>query len=143
SHGAPFISPTFAGANQILTGNRLALIAINVTGGASRDVVPFNGRIPNPQDPAPSPDGIRYAFSDFCGGTGLNLYIARIDGSTGDTCANAIGIGGDYNLVSADWGPAGFIAAEIKSNTHGIVIIDAKTFRSTWLGLQNAGRNPA
>jgi len=142
-YGSPFISPAFAGAHQILTGNRLALIGIDPTDGTTREVVPITGRIPNPQDPAPSPDGVRYAFSDFCGGTGLNLFIARIDGSTGDTCGNAVAIGAGQNLVSADWGQAGYIAAELQGGGHGIVIVDEKTLVPTTLGAGSAGRNPA
>jgi len=139
--GQPFISPAFAGANQILAGSRVELIAINLADGTLRDVVPNAGRVPRPQDPAPSPDGIRYAFSDVCGGTGLNLFIARIDGTTGDTCANAVGVVPSVNLLSADWGPAGFIAAEIQGNAHGVIVIGESTFGQ--IETLPSARNPA
>jgi hypothetical protein len=140
--GLPLFSPVFAGANQILAGSRVALVALDLTDGSSREVVPITGRIPNPQDPTPSPDGIRYAFSDYCGPPGLNLYIARIDGTTGDTCANALPIAPSYNLISADWGQNGYIAAEIQG-THGLVVIDDKTFAVGQLGVAPKGRNPS
>jgi hypothetical protein len=135
-------TPAFAGSDEVLTGNRVSLIGVSLKDASVRDVVPITGRIPNPQDPAPSPDGLRYAFSDFCGGAGLQLFVARLDGSTGDTCDAALHVAPDRGLVSAEWGPSGYIAAEILADPHGIVLADDESFMMTDLPTVRGARNP-
>jgi len=134
-----FLSPVYNGNHEVLVGTRSVLVGIDTITGARRELVPFSGRIPNPQDPSPAPDGKRYVFSDYCGS--LGLYIARLDGSTGDTCGAALPIPTAQSLISADWGGHGFIAAEIKDPGHGVLLIDDVTFESGTLGVR-AARNP-
>jgi dipeptidyl aminopeptidase/acylaminoacyl peptidase len=138
---AQALSPAFIGDKEIIFGTRMSMIAVDIDSGATRDVVPITGRIPNPQDPAPAPDGARYAYSDYCGG-GLSLYIGRTDGLTGDTCESAKAVGGG-SLISADWGKDGYLAAEIKDAPGGIVMIEEDTFLVAPLIDTLGGRNPA
>ena len=138
---AQALSPAFVAENEIIFGTRVSMIAVDIETGATRDVVPLTGRIPNPQDPAPAPDGDRYAYSDHCEG-GLGLYIGRTDGLTGDTCESAKAVGGG-SLVSADWGRYGYLAAEIKDAPGGIVMIQDGTFMVAPLIDSLGGKNPA
>lgn len=135
-----YLSPVFNGADEILVGTRTSLVGIDLVNGAVRDVVPITGRIPNPQDPSIAPDGVRYVFSDFCG-VGLGLYVARVDGSTGDTCANAQPIATGHRMVSADWGDGGYIAAEIDEAGRGVLFADDTDFSVSALDAPGA-RNP-
>ena len=113
-YGQPWLSPEFASDTLVLTGSGSALVAYHLDTNTSCAVVPLNGRIPNPRDPSPAPDGIRYVFSDFCGDA-PQLYIGRIDGSTGDTCLGAFRLATvDGGVESPDWGPFGMIAGETK-----------------------------
>ena len=109
--------------------------------GRVRDVVPITSRIPNPRDPSIAPDGARYVFSDYCG-SGLGLYVARVDGTTGDTCAAALAIDTGHTMVGADWGASGFIAAEVSEPAHGVLLIDDTTFSVASTRIAG-GRNPA
>ena len=138
---AQALSPAFLGDSEIIFGTRSSMIAVDIATGTTRDVVPITGRIPNPQDPAPAPDGSRYAYSDYCGG-GLSLYIGRSDGLTGDTCESAKALGGG-NLISADWGKSGYLAAEVDDAPGGIVMIQEDTFVFAPLMDTMGGRNPA
>ncbi len=138
---AQALSPAFIGDKEIIFGTRISMIAVDIDTGATRDVVPINGRIPNPQDPTPAPDGIRYAYSDYCGG-GLTLFVGRTDGLTGDTCESAKALGGG-DLISADWGKYGYLAAEIKDAPGGIVLIQDGTFMVAPLIDAIGGKNPA
>jgi WD40 repeat protein len=137
-----YLAPVFNGPNEILVGSGLSLVGIDLSSGDIRDLVPLTGRIPNPQDPSPAPDGIRYVFSDFCGVEGIGLYVARLDGSSGDTCAGAVAIQTGHRMISADWGPQGFIAAEIDSTSHGVLFIDDTDFSVTPF-TSIGSRNPA
>ena len=134
-----YLSPVYNGSREILVGTGMSLVGIDTETGAVRDLVPITGRIPNPQDPSPAPDGKRYVFSDYCGR--LGLYIARIDGSTGDTCGAALPIPTTQTVVSADWGAQGFIAAEIHDQGHGVLLIDDVDFKIATLDVRTA-RNP-
>jgi hypothetical protein len=135
-----YLSPSFNGADEILVGTRMSLVGIELSTGNIRDLVPITGRIPNPQDPSKAPDGLRYVFSDHCG-LGLRLYVARLDGSSGDTCSGALAIETEQAMISADWGGHGYIAAEIK-DARGVLLIDDTDFSVTPFGATGA-RNPA
>lgn len=138
---AQYLSPVFTASGELLIGTGMSIVGLNLESGAQRELVPFTGRIPNPQDPTPAPDGIRYAFSDYC--AGLSLFIGRIDGSTGDTCQNGRPVPDSASLISADWGKFGFIAAEVDSPEHGVVLIDDRTFGASPLANAPGARNPA
>jgi dipeptidyl aminopeptidase/acylaminoacyl peptidase len=138
---AQSLSPTFVSNSEIMVGTRAAILAVDVHTGATRDVVPLTGRIPNPQDPTVAPDGLRYAFSDFCG-VGLSLFIARVDGSTGDTCQSARAVGGG-NVVSADWGKSGYIAAQISDAPGGILLVQDSSLRVAPLVDTEGAKNPS
>lgn len=134
---AQALSPAFVSDSEIVVATGSAMLAVNVDTLAVRDLVPFNGRIPNPRDPAPGPDGIRYAFTDYCAGQAL--FIGRLDGSTGDTCASAklLPTGAAF---SADWGQHGYIAAESAS---GLVLVDDGKLEAFSLPGSSGARNPA
>jgi len=117
----PFTWSAFAANDLVLVGNEYNLIGIDIVTLDQYDVVPFNGRIPNPSSPSIGPDGTHYAFSDYCGEK-KTLFIARTDGKTGDTCANALHLAPYVDgLISASWGPTGYIASETKQ--HDIVLV--------------------
>jgi hypothetical protein len=135
-------APVFNGNDELLLTEHTALIAIDLNDFSRRDVMPSSGRIPMPVDPAPGPDGVRYAYADYCMGS-MSLYIGRIDGSTGDTCANATSIGYDQELVGADWGAFGYIAAHLSTGNHGLVLIDEQELSVSTLPAERGARNPA
>lgn len=137
---AQYLSPVFTDSGELLIGTRMSIVALDLASGVRRELVPFNGRIPNPQDPTPAPDGVRYAFSDYC--SGLSLYVARIDGTTGDTCDNARKVPGSEELTAADWGKFGYIAAELAGPEHGVVLIDDRNFSMSRLANAPGARNP-
>ena len=137
-----FFSPFFNGPHEVIVSTGLSILGINLESGAQRDLVPITGRIPTPQDPTPEPGGVRYAFTDSCGGA-LDLFIGRLDGTTGDTCAAAFRVPSvPSGLAAADWGPYGFIAAE-SAGDKGIVLINDKDFSNSSLSNVPFGRNPA
>ena len=138
-----FYAPIFSSPDEILVSDRNSMVGVNIESRALRQVVPITNRIPRPEDPAPAPDGLRYAFSDYCGPGGPQLFIARIDGSTGDTCNAALTVAPDYSLASADWGSYGYIVAEVLTGSRGIMLIDDKQFSASLLESAPAGRNPA
>jgi len=106
-----FRAPTFSTESEILVGNAIVLLGLNLVDETERAVVPLTSRIPNPQDPSVAPDGERYVFTDYCNG-GQRLFVGRVDGTTGDTCAAALPLDNSFgSLVSASWGPSGVIAA--------------------------------
>jgi hypothetical protein len=135
-------APTFVGNDELFVSLHTSLIAIDLLDFTTRDVMPTSGRIPNLQDPAPAPDGIRYAYTDYCGG-GLSLYIGRLDGTTGDTCQNATSIAGGSELVGADWGAFGYIAAHRDSDARGLVLIDDQELSVSELPAVRGARNAA
>ncbi|MEI9940466.1 MAG: hypothetical protein WDO69_24900 [Pseudomonadota bacterium] len=117
----PYTWSAFDSDTLLLVGNSASLVGIHTDTLAQYDVVPFNSRIPNPASPSISPDRTRYVFSDYCGGQN-QLYIARVDGKTGDTCANAMPLASSSDgLISASWGPTGYAAAE--TTHHDIVLV--------------------
>lgn len=138
---AQYLSPVFTSSNELLIGTGMSVVAFDLVRATQRELVPFTGRIPNPQDPTPAPDGIRYAFTDYCAG-GLALYVARVDGSTGDTCDNARSVPGGQGLTSADWGNFGYIAAELAGPEHGVALIDDREFSVSMLADAPGARNP-
>ncbi len=138
---AQYLSPVFTATGELLIGTGMSIVGFDLETGAQRELVPFTGRIPNPQDPTPAPDGIRYAFTDYC--AGLSLFIGRIDGTTGDTCQNGRPVTDSASLISADWGKFGYIAAEIDGPDHGVVLIDDRNFSASPLANAPGARNPA
>lgn len=138
---AQYLSPTFTRSGSLLIGTRMSIVGLDLQTGVHRELVPFTGRIPNPQDPTPAPDGVRYAFSDYC--AGLSLFVARVDGTTGDTCDNARSVPGTYDLISADWGNFGYIAAEQRGSEHGVMLINENDFAIMPLADAPGARNPA
>jgi hypothetical protein len=142
-----YSSPVFASADLVLVGNGGALIAISVSDGTNRDVVPVTTRIPNPIHPSASPDGLRFVFQDYCGPDRPNVFVANIDGSTGDTCeaATELGVGASPYLVDPPsfggpaWGPFGLVAAE---SEEGVVLLPeqggpAVAVLNEWAGRQH------
>ncbi len=135
-------APTFFGDDEIVLNEHTSLIAINLNDFARRDVMPSSGRIPIPSDPSMAPDGIRYAYSDYCGGA-AGMYIGRVDGSTGDTCANATRILYNEQLVGADWGPFGKIAGHLMTDGYGLVMVDDESLEASPFGALRGARNPS
>lgn len=134
--------PAFFSDDELALGTGTELIAINVETLALRKLTPLTGRIPNPQDPSPSPDGERYVYADRCDGV-LSLFIGRVDGSSGDSCKDAARIPVDSELVGTDWGPSGFIAASHADRAQGIVLIDDESYEISEPSAAKGGRNPA
>jgi len=115
-----FTRPVFAGSDLLLVASLTTIIGIDLGTLAQHDLVPFTGRIPNPYSPSVGPDGERYVFGDLC--SGFSLFIARTDGTTGDTCANAMPLARLVDPPStASWGPTGYVAAE--TYKHNIVLV--------------------
>lgn len=138
----PWTWSAFASSNLLLVGNEMSLIGVNTDTLTQYDIVPFNGRLPEPQSPSVSPDGTLLTFSDYCGEQ--ELYVARVDGRTGDTCANAFPLASyGTGLIAASWGPNGYIAAE--THDHDIVVLaaDGSPGTRTLAGTASAERNPA
>lgn len=135
-------APTFFNDDEIALSTGTELIAIDLQTFRVREVMPLSGRIPNPQDPSPAPDGERYAYADRCGGS-LSLYIGRTDGSSGDSCVGATQIPAQFEFVAPAWGPSGYIAAARSAVTHGLVLFDDQTFEMTDLLGAEGGNNPA
>lgn len=143
--GAPagrYFSPVFAAADLILTGDSSSLIGIRLGTLETYDIVPFNGRIPNPQDPSPAPGGNLFVFSDYCGGE-RQLFVARIDGTTGDTCASALPLAKLSQGVQApSWGPDGLIAAETTDGNLALMRADGAGAAFTFIDVPGPARHP-
>jgi hypothetical protein len=97
-------APTFFNDTEVALSTGVELIAINIETFKVRQVMPLSGRIPNPQDPSPGPDGIRYAYVDRCQGLPA-VFLGRVDGSSGDSCVGATRIPVDFEAIGTDWGP--------------------------------------
>jgi len=117
----PYTWSAFASDQLLLVGNGASLIGIHTETRAQYDVVPSSGRTLHATSPSISPDGERFVFIDNCD-VSQQLYIARVDGTTGDTCSNATHLlpNGDW-FLSASWGPTGDVAAE--TDHHDIVLV--------------------
>lgn len=135
-------APTFFSNDEIALSTGTELIAIDLPTFTLREVMPTSGRIPNPQDPTPSPDGVRYVYADRCDGS-LSLFIGRTDGSSGDSCVGATKIPAQFEYVSPAWGPGGYILAALKADVHGLVLFDDETFVMADLLGAEGGNNPA
>lgn len=139
----PFTWSAFVTNDLLLIGSDYKLIGIDLGTLEQQDIVPMNGRIPNPASPSIGPDGARYAFSDFCGGD-KTLFIARTDGKTGDTCANAVPLASNgYALMSASWGPTGYIASETRQHDIVLVASDGSADVRLLVDTSAPARNPA
>jgi dipeptidyl aminopeptidase/acylaminoacyl peptidase len=133
----PYTWSAFDTDSLLLIGNFVSLIGIHIDTLAQYDIVPITGRIPNPTSPSISPDGTHLVFSDYCGGES-QLYVARVDGKTGDTCANALPLAQvSEGLVAASWGPSGYVAAETKHQDLVLVPADGS------LGIRVLANSPA
>jgi hypothetical protein len=134
--------PTFFTDDEIALSNATELVVINLKNFNLRRLMPWSSRIPNPQDPSPSPDGVRYVYADRCDGI-LSLYIGRLDGSSGDSCKGAARIPLDIELFGTDWGPNGYIAAIFPNRVNGVVLIDDQSYALSEPSSAKGGRNPA
>jgi hypothetical protein len=135
-------SPVFASSDLVLVANGVSLLAVHVADATWYDVVPFTPRLPNPQDPAPSPDGKLVVFSDYCGGQ-LQLYVARVDGSTGDTCSAALPLAKHTaGLVSPSWGPDGLVVAETRDANLVLLRADGTGTVDTFVDVPGPAHNP-
>ena len=138
----PYTWSAFASDDLLLIGNKVSLIGIHTDTLAQYDAVPITSRIANPTSPSISPDGAHYVFSDYCGRQ--QLYIARVDGKTGDTCANATPLAAiEEGLISASWGPSGYVAAETGHHDIALVPSDGSLGIKFLVGTPAAERNPA
>jgi hypothetical protein len=135
-------APTFFNDAEVALSTGIELIAINVETFKVRQVMPLSGRIPNPQDPSPGPDGIRYAYVDRCQGLPA-VFIGRVDGSSGDSCVGATRVPVDFEAIGTDWGPHGYIAAARKEGDHGLVLIDDQSYEIVEPTNAKGGSNPA
>gem|GEM_PF-1918769 len=130
-----FTRSTFASNDLLLVTGMSSIIGVVPDTLEQNELVPFNGRIPSPNSPSVGPDGAYYAFSDLCGGE-FGLFIARVDGKTGDTCANALRLARyagintdssapesdvDYGPRTASWGSTGYVASE--TYKHDIILV--------------------
>ena len=135
-------APTFFGNDEVVFNTGTELIGVNVQTLHVRDVMPTSGRIPNPQDPEPAPDGVRYIYADRCDGS-LSLFIGRVDGSSGDSCTGATKIPATFDIVAPSWGTNGYIAAAHKESLQGLVLLNDQTFDVVELPDSMGARNPA
>jgi WD40 repeat protein len=138
----PFTWSTFVNDDLLLIGHRLDLVGIHIDPLSLYLAVPFKGRSPQLASPPVSPDGSRFVVSDFCGAQ--QLYVLRVDGTTGDTCSNAMPLATHSDeLISASWGPSGYIAAE--TGRHDIVLVpgDGTPGIRVLVNTQFPERNPA
>ena len=75
---------------------------------------------------------------------GKQVFLARVDGTTGETCANATRLAANSDgLITASWGPAGYIAAE--TSHHDIVLVpsDGSPGIQVLVNTTQPERNPA
>lgn len=134
-------APTFFNDSEVALSTGTELIAINIETFSVRQVMPISGRIPNPQDPSPGPDGVRYAYVDRCQGA-LSVFIGRVDGSSGDSCVGATRVPVDFEAIGTDWGPHGYIATARK-DVYGVVLIDDQSYEILEPTNAAGGNNPA
>ena len=135
-------TPTFFNDHEVALSTLTEIIAVDFETFKARRVMPISGRIPNPQDPSPSPDGVRYVYVDRCDG-GLSLFIGRVDGSSGDSCSGATKIPVPFEVIGTDWGQQGYIAAARKDGERGIVLFDDESYETTEPAGAKGGNNPA
>jgi dipeptidyl aminopeptidase/acylaminoacyl peptidase len=139
----PFSWSSFVDNDLLLIGQRLDLVGIHIDPLSLDRVVPFKGRAPQLASPSVSPDGSEFVVSDVCAGS-QQLYVARVDGTTGDTCSNAMPLATSSDeLISASWGPSGYVAAE--TGSHDIVLVpsDGTPGIRVLVNTQFEERNPA
>jgi WD40 repeat protein len=111
----------FASHDLLLVSTFISLIGIHTDTQTQYEVVPYDARVPWPLSPSISPDRSLVVFSDGCDRQ-QQLYVARVDGTTGDTCANAQPLAPHSDeLIAASWGPNGDVAAE--TGKHDIVLV--------------------
>ncbi|HYQ27612.1 MAG TPA: hypothetical protein VER04_10335, partial [Polyangiaceae bacterium] len=93
--------------------------------------------------PSLSPDRSRFVVSARCGAQN-QLYVARTDGTTGDTCGHATPLAANSDgLITASWGANGYIAAE--TSHHDIVLVpsDGSPGIQVLVNTTQPERNPA
>jgi Tol biopolymer transport system component len=117
--------PVFVpGDASIMVGNGISLVEAFLDGSPMRQIVPINGRIPNPDQGALSPDGTLVVLQDYCGLQFQELYLVRFDGRTGDTCANGRQVTSlDFIPSRPSWGPSNLIAFDSQETSSDIYIL--------------------
>ena len=135
-------APTFFGNGEVVLSTGTELVGVDLQTLAVRDVMPTSGRIPNPQDPEPAPDGVRYIYADRCDGS-LSLFIGRVDGSSGDSCVGATKIPQTFEIIAPSWGTNGYIATAYKESSQGLILFNDQTFDKIDLPGSMGARNPA
>jgi dipeptidyl aminopeptidase/acylaminoacyl peptidase len=136
-------SSAFASNNLLLVGNSISVIGIQTDTLAKYNAAPETAMATALSSPSISPDGSRFVVSGGCG-TQNQLLLARVDGTTGDTCSKATPLAANSDgLITASWGPAGYIAAE--TSHHDIVLVpsDGSLGIKVLVNSPQPERNPA
>jgi len=136
-----YTSSAFAGESLLLAGNAVSIVGIHTDTLAHYDLI--TGGITDASSPAISPDGSRYAYSYTCGAA-KQLFLARVDGTTGETCSKATPLATNSDgLITASWGPAGYIAAETLHHDIVLVPSDGSPGIQVVVNTAQPERNPA
>jgi len=138
-----YTASAFVNDTLLLVGNSLSVTGIHTDTRARYSAAPQTAFAPTLTSPSISPDKSWFALSAGCG-TQSQLYVARVDGSTGDICENATPLAANSDgLITTSWGPSGYIAAE--TSHHDIVLVPSDGSNGIQVLVNNPHpeRNPA
>jgi hypothetical protein len=117
--GNGYFSPRFARPDLIVVGNGKNILGASLDGGIVVLVSPERSDT-DVRDPTPSPDGMRFAYSDSTCPAG-SILLANLDGRQTDACLQGQSLGeGLLGAVAPAWGPFQEFAVE---TPQGVTII--------------------
>jgi Tol biopolymer transport system component len=138
-----FTSSAFATDKLLLVSNSVSVTGIHTDTLAQYPAAPEYGTEEGQSSPSVSPDGSQFVLSGGCG-TQNQLFVARVDGTTGKICEHATPLAANSDgLITASWGPGGYIAAE--TSHHDIVLVpsDGSAGVKVLVNTTQPERNPA
>ena len=139
----PYTSSSFASDKLLFVGNSISVIGIHTDTLTQDGISPTDAFFTMKSSPSISPDGSRYVFMAHCTAQ-TQLYTERVAGTTPPLCNTAKALSANSDgLITASWGPNGYVAAE--TSHHDIVLVpsDGSAGIKVLVQTTQPERNPA